>query len=273
VKSKPRTKLFLRPLRNSAFAFLPLLAVCLLFLADVEGWQFLAVGYGMAGLFARVLSVFFLIYFFVELTLRVTLLVGSAKIPWFSLILAISLPSLFYVGKWVEPIVMRNPSWCHVSQIMRSKTSDDGWFVLVLHGRGNINHHEFQHGFLNCGLGERRGGISDIKFRPLRFGWWNGYDQEFADATPSLLMRRVAVLDYPESELNVVIADVWEILQQADRGDPLSSQSFDIEPMWEAPNNGAHHKFGTLVLINLAALAYLVVGLLTLPHATKQIAK
>ena len=134
MKSKPKSNSPLPPIRISIFAFLPLLAICLLFLADVQAWEFFAVDYAMTGFFIGVLSVFFIIYLFVELAFRVTRLVGFAKIPWFSLIMAAALTCLFYAGKWAEPVVMQIPNWCRVSQTIRGETSNDGWFALVLNG-------------------------------------------------------------------------------------------------------------------------------------------
>jgi hypothetical protein len=90
--------------RISILTVLPLLALKLVFLADVQGW-FVALAYGLIVLVVPAAIICLLGCLAIESHLRTKHLTGFQRFPWFKPIVAAALLTFFYVGEWAKPVV------------------------------------------------------------------------------------------------------------------------------------------------------------------------
>jgi len=244
----------------SVLAVFPLLILKLIFLSDVQGWS-VALGYGLIVLAFPAGILGLLAFVGVESYLRNKYLTGIQRFPWFTPIVAAALLTFFYVGEWAKPVVIRNPQWCRVNQVIEW-TKPNGRFVLVLVGRGNVVDHEVSSAYLNWS-GDEPAGISDIDFKPIRFGWWEGYDHVFVDATPDELRKRLAPSGLSADQVDTLTSAIWDVLQQANDGESVSSSTAKVDPVWEAPFGDEHVKLGGVVWMIVLLMLFLTIGQLT----------
>lgn len=199
----------------------------------------------------------------IESHLRTKHLTGFQRFPWFTPIVAAALLTFFYVGEWAKPVVMRNPQWCRVNQAIEWTTPNEGYFVLVLVGRGNVADYEFSSAYLNWS-GNEPAGISDIDFKPIQFGWWEGYNQISADATPDELRKRLAPSGLSDDQLDTLTPTIWAVLQQANDGESVSSPTAKVDPVWDAPFGDEHVILGGVMWMVVLVMLFLTIGQLTL---------
>lgn len=252
----------------SILAVLPLLILKLTFLADVQGWS-VALGYGLIFLVMPAFIFGLLVFLAIESYLRTKYLAGLQRFPWFTPIVATALLAFFYVGEWAKPVVMRNPQWCRVNQAIEWTTPNDGFFVLVLVGRGNVAHHEFSSAYLNWS-GDEPAGISDIDFNPIRFGWWEGYDHVFVNATPDELRKRLTSSGLSDDQLDSLTPAIWDVLRQANDGESVTSSTAKVDPVWDAPFGDEHVILGGVAWMVILLLLFQAIGQLTLTKPIHQ---
>jgi hypothetical protein len=248
--------------RVSILAVLPLLVLQLVFLADVQGWS-VALSYGLIALVVPASIVGLLAFLATESYLRAKYLAGIRRFPWFTPIVATALLTFFHVGEWAKPVVIGNAEWCRVNQVIKWTTPKDGFFVLVLVGRGNVADHEFSSAYLNWS-GDEPAGISDIDFKPIQFGWWDGYNHISADATPDELRKRLAPSGLSDDQLDSLTPAIWAVLQQANDGESVSSSTAKVDPVWDAPFGDEHVILGGVVWMVVLVMLFLTIGQLTL---------
>lgn len=246
----------------SVLAVLPLLALQLVFLADVPSWS-AALAYVLIAWVVPAVIVGLLAFLAIEAYLRTKHLTGIRRFPWFTPIAAAALFMFFHGGEWAKPVVMRNPKWCRVNQVIEWSAPHDKRFVLVLVGRGNVADHRFSSAYLNWS-GDGPAGIPDIHFKPIRFGRWIGYDHVVTDATPDELRKCLAPSGLPDDRLDSLTPAIWDVLQQTNDGKPVSSQTAKVNPIWEAPFGHEHILLGGAAWMVAVLILFLAVGQLTL---------
>lgn len=246
----------------SAAIALPLVFAKLILLVDVNQ-AVEALSYGL--FFAVWLG--FLAYgvahLIVELVLRGRYMEGWRRWPWFTVVVAPALVSYWMIGGWVRPIVLHNPDWCRVTQRVDWPTSSEDKFILMLVGRGNVTEHEFRSGYLNW-TGDEPAGISTIRFDPMEFGWWEGYDQVFVHGDQASLRARIAPSGLPEGEIEDLCAAMLEVLEMAAAGREVSSPRGRVDVVHEYPFGNEDVVLGGIVWMVLVVGLLVPVGQVTL---------
>ena len=259
-KLKSRSRLWAAGV--SILAVLPLLVPKLVFLADVQGWS-VALSYGLIALALPASIIGLLAFLAIESYLRTKYLTGIQRLPWFTPIVAAALLTFFDVAGWAKPIVMRNPQWCRVNQVIEWSVPNDECFVLVLVGRGNVADHEFSSAYLNW-TGDKPAGISDIDFKPIRFGSWEGYDHVVVDGTTDELRKCLAPSGLSDDQLDSLTSAIWDVLQQVNDGKSVSSSTGKVDSVWHAPFGEEHVILGGVAWMGVLLMLFLTIGQLTL---------
>ena len=109
-----------------------------------------------------------------------------------------------------------------------------------------------------------RAGISDIDFKPIRIGWWEGYDHVFVDAPPDELRQRLAPSGLSDDQLDTLNPAIWDVLQQANDGKSVSSSTAKVDPVWDAPFGDEHTILGGVAWMVVLLMLFLTIGQLTL---------
>ena len=235
-------------------AALPWLLLMLILLSDVQKWA-VELSHGLAVLVVPAGGVALLVFGIAEARFRGKHLAGAQQLTWFTPIVAIGLLTFFFVGEWAKPIVMRNPQWCRVYQGIEWTVSDDESFALMLWGRGNAAEHEFRSAYLNWS-GDEPAGISSIELRPIRF--------KSVDATLDKLRKRLAESGLPGERLDSLAPAIWDVLQQANDGKPISASAATVDPVQDQPRGDEHVVLGGVIWMLALVSAFLIVGQLTL---------
>lgn len=246
----------------SFLAAVPLLALKVIYLSDVQGWD----NHLAFGLTLPVLAIVGLgwpLYLITECVLRSIHPRTTRLSPWFSAVAFISLMAFIFAGELARPIVLLNPNWCRVYQVIQWEHISNGSYTLVTVGKGNLMNHETNSAYLNW-PGDESAGLSNIHFSSFTFSWWDNNDQVASEGTFDTLYERIARSGLPENELQILTAEIWGVLQQVQHGRPISAPNAKIEPMVEAPFGDEHTYIGGMAWMAVVTLLFLIVGTMTL---------
>ncbi|MGJ8656242.1 MAG: hypothetical protein ACSHX6_07315 [Akkermansiaceae bacterium] len=198
------------------------------------------------------------------------------RTPWFSLAGLVFLVTFFPAGEWARPVVEKIPGWCRVRQVVKWETSklDERYggghrYVLVLTGRGNIEHHDFTSGYLNW-TGDQSAGFSGVDLDDLTFSKWVGYDHVTVPATFDAVCERVRSSTLPEEEVMRISGEIWKVMEQARNDSPISVSSGIVDPVWDAPYDDENVLLGASIWSTLLLGVFQVIAWRSLP-ATKSL--
>jgi hypothetical protein len=250
----------------SMLAALPLLLLQFIYLLDVNGWS-VELSYGLSLVVFPAIALGLLMYFGIESYLRAKRFDGIRGFPWFTLIGLFGLLSFFHAGEWFKPLVLRNPNWCRVYQVVEWTIPASGCYTLVLVGRGNTSDYEFTSAYLNWS-GSEPASISKVEFRPIRFGEWEGCDHVVVDASSDELHRRLVPSGLSGAQLASLSPAIWDVLQKVDAGKTVSSATGNVQPIRDAPFGNEHVVLGGIAWMVVLLLLFVLVGRMTLEGLT-----
>lgn len=217
--------------------------------------------------FGDALSIIFgvwIILVFIEVAFRIFSLRRN-WCPWFSLIgfCFLFLYVFGYSDKIVRPLVLLNPKCCYVNQVVRwsikDKTveqDDKLSYILVLHGSGNNKHYKLTGGWLNWTGDEPNAGMSTFDLKAMEIGYF--YEEEAL--TLENFSSRIENTSLSETTKQLLIEEIWNVLQQAKVGNPISTEHGTIEPLEVV----TEHYAGGIVWIPVLIITFQILGHLTL---------
>ena len=239
----------------SLIAAIPFVALQLAFLCDPYGLSMVMFGYGAIVVFAIGVFVAWLVYLGIEVWWRAKRHC-TRGMPVFAGVGGVFLLLFFAPSMFLRPALLEIPTFCRATQAINWKTST-GEFILVLSGTGTTNNYRFTNGYMNW-IGDGRAGFSSVHVNPIEFQY--DYYEPHHSGSLSLLRRRMAASQLPDAELNTVSELVWDVLEQANRGDVISSPTATIDPVWSGVDDMWDAILGGWIWIFLLTVTFIVVG-------------
>lgn len=188
--------------------------------------------------------------------------------PAFTAVACLSMLAVFMPGYAVHPIVMQVPQFCSARQSVAWSTTlrdQEGRhrlrFNLVLLGAGTNDNYRLDSGFMNWS-GNEDAGLSSIRLNPIRFnvsahlpGTLGSYEY---------VRDRMSNAGLDRAELDAISRDVWQVLETADRGDPISATHGDVSSVKHFADDGWVAFIGGIIWMVLVIAVFQYVGYKTL---------
>ena len=254
------------------FMALPLVVPMLIVLTDINGFA-IALAYGLIVPVMIIVIVVAIIYLAAEAMKRKRFKEKKHRVASFWLLGVVCCVALPFFPGMLRPLVMTNPKWCRVSQVIDWETSakdaEGDWqesYVLVLNGRGNLKNHTLDYGWLNW-TGEGAAGFSDVNAAEMELSMpGEGYESVDVPATFESIQERMMNSGLPAEEVDAIAADMMAVLELAQRGEPISSRLAEVDPMHEMTWDGEDELFGIWLWILMVFGSYQWVAWATLPR-------
>lgn len=220
-------------------ASLPLVLPVLILVSDLDGWT-VALSYGAFGIFFAAIILGWIGYLIAELVLRKRFSNARKRAPVFAITAFFAVIALPFFIIAMEPLVLMNPKWSRVSQVVRWTTSKEneeygGYhrFILVMTGRGNLKQHTMTSGWLNW-TGDERAGFSGVNASEMEVSVpGKGWKTDDYPATPSVLRERLAHSGLPDEEVGRISDEILLLMGQAKRKESLGCATGEMDPMAE----------------------------------------
>lgn len=226
----------------------------------------------LAYCFPNALSVIlgvWIILLFIEVAFRISSLRRN-WCPWFSIIgfCFLYLYIFDYSDKVARPLVLLNPKFCYVNQITRwtidsdiIKQDDKLSYILVLRGPGNNKHYKFTGGWLNWTGDEPNAGMSTFDLDSMRIGYF--YEEEAL--TLENFSLRIKNTNLSDTTKQMLTEEIWNVLQQAKYGNPISAEHGTIEPLEVVAEDYAEG----VVWLPILIITFQIMGHLTLNNKNR----
>jgi hypothetical protein len=246
----------------------PLLFLQMAFIGDPDGW-FVAFRYGAFSATVVLVMIGWCGYTFIEYRWRVRK--GESSDPLYGAISAPLLLTFFVPSIVVSPLVRQMPQLCRVTQSINWTTSvpNPQWasnhsFVLVLSGSGTTEDYCFTHGFMNW-TGDESAGLTSVDFSPISFQY--DYYEPSHPGSLEVLRKRMSAANIPKDELDVLSAEIWNLLQRVNQRNTVGSTSGVVDDIYCEVDGEWDFVIGGVIWMVIVFFAFQIVGLLTIKRS------
>ena len=261
-----------RPAWVSLGAAAPFLTLQAAFLTDAYSWSVTLFGYGAIVLAIGLAFLGWWTFFFIEYRWR--LHAAEKAFPAFSVVGAPMLLAFFLPAMLIRPFVMQIPDLCRATQSIQWSTSKPWpeWknkhcFALVLVGTGTRSNHKFTDGYMNW-TGSEPAGFTSVGFHPISFQY--NYYEPLHDGTFELLRNRMSTSGIPETELDSISKDVWDLLSRVEQGQSVRAASGVVDAVWSDVDKQWDLFIGGWIWMVIVIVSFQVAGFSTIQSSATQ---